>query len=245
MRLSQLTKPLTKSALGHKVLGWLIGSYIRFVFMTTRWTYIGREECKNFCQRNKTGVVLQWHNRIALVGFSWDVKNHPISVLVSGHTDGQFVGSTMANIGMNPIAGSSSKGGAKALLQCMRVMRDGQFLGMTPDGPRGPRMRMKDSPALIVQKTGAPISVLTYSVKRRKVLGSWDRFILPLPFNKGVFIWREVNAIGKDASTEELAAYSDYLENALTAVTNEADALMGHEPIEPAGKDELPKKKKA
>ncbi|WP_420549832.1 lysophospholipid acyltransferase family protein [Curvivirga sp.] len=244
MRLSTITKPIIYSKAGHAFIAWLISLYIRFVYLTTKWTFIGFEERDEFAKRNDTGIVMQWHNRIGLVGFGWNARKHPISLLVSGHPDGRFVSSALGYLGMGAIFGSSSKGGAAALLQCIKTAKKGIFIGLTPDGPRGPRMRMKDGPVVIAKKTGAPMSLLAYSVRKRKVLKTWDRFILPKPFNEGVLMWRELDGISKDATDEETIAYKQYLEDELTKATNELDVMMGHAPIEAADPNEIPKKKK-
>jgi len=179
-----------------------------------------------------------------MAGFGWDGRKYPISLLVSGHTDGRIVSSTLKHMGMGAIFGSSSKGGATALLQCIKTAKKGIFIGLTPDGPRGPRMRMKDGPVMIAKKTGAPVSMISFSLEKRKVMKTWDRFILPKPFGRGVLLWKELDGIAKDATTEETEAYRQYLEDELTKTTHELDKMMGHEPILAADPNEQPKDKK-
>ncbi|MDX1738482.1 MAG: lysophospholipid acyltransferase family protein [Alphaproteobacteria bacterium] len=223
-----------RSAPGHWFISWLISLYVRFVYLTTKWQFIGFEERNKFAAKHKGAIVLQWHNRIAMVGFGWDSRKYPIHLLTSAHPDGRIVASALSHIGMDGIYGSSSKGGAKALLACIKHVQSGGFLGMTPDGPRGPRMRLKDGPVAIAKKTNAPVCLITYSVKKRKTLKTWDRFVFPKPFNEGVILWRELKSAPEDADKAALEEYRKYLEDSLTEATNEVDKMMGHEIIPPS-----------
>lgn len=243
MKLSKFIKPILRSKTSHAFISWLISIYIRFVYMTTKWTFIGFDERDSFCEKQGGKIVLQWHNRIALAPFGWPVKQHPLTLLSSGHRDGRLVSDSCRHLGINAILGSSGKGGASALRQMIKTIRSGTSISMSPDGPRGPRLRMKDGPAVLAKMTGCPVSTITYSVKKRKLMKSWDRFVFPMPFNKGVIKWHELKGISKDASFTETEAYKDYLEAEMNRITDELDAMMGHDPIAPADPNELVKTK--
>ena len=116
---------------------------------------------------------------------------------------------------------------------------------MTPDGPRGPRMRISDGIVQAAKLAGVPIFPLTYSSSRRRVFGSWDRFVLPFPFSKGVFSWGDPIHVPRDMDDAGLEAKRLELETALTKLTQEKDRKLGLEVIEPAGADELPKQKRS
>ncbi len=79
-----------------------------------------------------------------------------------------------------------------------------------------------------------PILTASYSASRRRVLQSWDRFIVPLPFARGVFVWGEPVTVPADADDAALEAARQALEDRLNAITGEADRRCGWPAIEPA-----------
>jgi lysophospholipid acyltransferase (LPLAT)-like uncharacterized protein len=65
------------------------------------------------------------------------------------------------------------------------------------------------------------------------VLNSWDRFVIPLPFTRGVIIWGEPITVTRNAGADEIEAARLQIEASLTAVTVAADAAMGVEAVAP------------
>ena len=231
MKPSRILKKLVKSDGAHRIACWVIAQYIRLVYLTSRWEFIDFDKRDRFMEGDQPFLVLMWHNRIALTAYSWDCKKHPMAVLASGHRDGQLVSGTLKHFSVGSVSGSSAKKAVSATKSVVRMMRQGHAVSISPDGPRGPRQRMKDGPIIIARLANARITFTTYSVKRRILLKSWDRFNLPLPFNRGVFIWSDQTDIpGFDLNMdkEDLRAL---LESHLTRLVNEADKLMGHDPI--------------
>jgi lysophospholipid acyltransferase (LPLAT)-like uncharacterized protein len=155
-------------------------------------------------------------------------------MLISQHRDGQFIARTVAHFGIDTVAGSSSKGGSAALRSMLRSLKQGECVGITPDGPRGPRMRASDGIVHVARMSGVPVIPCGFSSRRRKLLGSWDRFTVALPFSKGVFVWGEPIRVPADATPEQLEQARAAIETGLTAVTQSADRAMGHAPVEPA-----------
>jgi len=95
-------------------------------------------------------------------------------------------------------------------------------------------MRASDGIVTVAKVSGVPIIPCAYGVKRRWVLGSWDRFIIPLPFTRGVVVWGEPLVVPRDASPAELESARLKVEAALNAVANAADEAMGVDKVEPA-----------
>ncbi len=116
----------------------------------------------------------------------------------------------------------------------VRLLRGGGIVGITPDGPRGPRMRVGEGTVAIARLSGAPIVPATFATSRRRVLQSWDRFVLALPFARGVFLWGEPIAVPRDADAETGESCRAALEAAMIELTARADAMYGQQSIEPA-----------
>lgn len=155
-------------------------------------------------------------------------------MLASSHPDGQLIAKTVVNFGIKTITGSTTRGGTAALRGLLGIIKAGECIGLTPDGPRGPRMRVSDGIVNIARLAGVPIIPASFGITRRRVLGSWDRFILAKPFSRGVIVWGEPITIDRDADDDAQETARRAVEEGLNAVTNEADTLCGCTTIEPA-----------
>ena len=113
-------------------------------------------------------------------------------------------------------------------------MRGGGWAAITPDGPRGPRMRAMPGVLMLARLTGAPIMPAAFSVVRGRQLRSWDRMLMPLPFGRGVFAISSPVVVPRDADDAAMVRLKHELEMALTAAVNTADAACGRESPRPA-----------
>jgi lysophospholipid acyltransferase (LPLAT)-like uncharacterized protein len=155
-------------------------------------------------------------------------------MLISRHPDGQLIARTVAHFGIRTVAGSSSRGGGAALRLMVKALKAGDCVGITPDGPRGPRMRASEGAIHVARLSGAPLVPAAFGARARKVLGSWDRFVVAAPFAGGAFVWGEPIEVARDADDAAIERARRTLEDSLNAVTAEADRLCGQEPVEPA-----------
>ena len=130
---------------------------------------------------------------------------------------------TVKYFDIKTIIGSSSKGGSEAIRNIIKSLKSGISIGMTPDGPRGPRMKINSAIIKIASLTGNKIIPLSYSVKKKIFLNSWDKFLVALPFGKGCFIWGKPIKIKKNISHNEDLKLSNKLEKILIKLTKEAD----------------------
>src|SRR5690606_8758609 len=128
----------------------------------------------------KPAIYLLWHGR--LLPCSYYHRHHGLATLISRHRDGDYIAGVVQRWGFRTIRGSSSRGGAAALLQMERLLRDGVSLAITPDGPRGPRQKMKPGPLYAAQRAGVPVIPVTAGCSRAWWFEGWDRFMVPQPF---------------------------------------------------------------
>ena len=155
-------------------------------------------------------------------------------MLISQHRDGQIIAQTIGHFGIKTTAGSSSKGGARALRSILKTISQGAYIGITPDGPRGPRMRLSEGIVTIARLSGVPIIPVAYSCRNGHHLKSWDRFLVTYPFTKNVVVWGEPIEVSRDIDAAGQEQTRLKIEAALNAITLEADELMGRTPIEAA-----------
>ncbi|MHA1598195.1 MAG: lysophospholipid acyltransferase family protein, partial [Alphaproteobacteria bacterium] len=119
-------------------LCWLGSMYIRLVARTGSWRVIGSEIPERFFATGKPFILAFWHGRLLMMPHTWQTDKN-IYVLISMHRDGRLIADTIERLGVKTIAGSSSKGGAAALRGMVKALKGGDYIGISPDGPRGPR----------------------------------------------------------------------------------------------------------
>jgi lysophospholipid acyltransferase (LPLAT)-like uncharacterized protein len=226
-------KTLARRAWVRNVACWLFAQYIRFVHGTSSWVVRGDETPKRLWAAGEPFILAFWHGRLLMMPYCWN-RRVPINMLISQHVDGQLIAHTVRHFGISTVSGSSSKGGSTALRAIVRSLKARECVGFTPDGPRGPRMRASAGLVNAARLAGVPILPCTFGIGRRHVLESWDRFVLALPFSRGVFLWGEPIRVPEDSDARALEAARVLVENNLNALSREADRLCGAVPIEPA-----------
>ena len=226
------TKKILRSRYFQNVICWLGSIYIRFVYFTSSWKCKGREIPEKFWKNNAPFILCFWHGRLLMMPHCWDLSK-TINLLTSKHRDGQLISKTVSHFGFHSIMGSSSKGGIKALMSMVKKLSVGECIGLTPDGPRGPRMRVSNGIISIARLSGAPIIPIAFSIDNGKILNTWDRFLFALPFGRGIFVWGRPIYVSRDADSSLQEKVRRDLEARLIKITNDADTCMGRQIIQP------------
>jgi lysophospholipid acyltransferase (LPLAT)-like uncharacterized protein len=220
-------KSLLRSRPIQYLLPRLLGRYLWLILHTNRWTLDGAD---NFAPHGAgaPAVFSFWHEHLPLMPAlamlarrSAGYQPAPIHTLVSQHRDGQFIGAVVRQFGIEPVAGSSSRGGAHGLRQLLRLLRQGAMIGLTPDGPRGPRREAAQGVAQLASLAGVPILPCAARTSRRIVLKTWDRMSFPLPFGRGVVVCGPPIMVPRDSWREALPAITA----AMNRVADRADRL--------------------
>lgn len=236
--LKDIKRGVLKSSAVRLAACWLAAQYIRIVWHTGRWEILGREHIDTLYAADKTCIVAFWHGRLLMLSFGWQ-RPAPFHMLISGHRDGELIANTVRHLGISWIKGSTAKGGqdkggAQALRAIVKALKNGEYVGVTPDGPRGPRMHASDGIVNMARLADVPIIPLTYGARTGKVLRTWDRFLLPAPFTKAVMMWGQPITVPRNARPEQLADIRRQLETTLNAMTVDVDRLTGRQPVSPA-----------
>jgi hypothetical protein len=166
-------------------------------------------------------IIAFWHSRQLMMPLVY--RGREAHILISRHRDGELIHRIVARFGFRSVRGSSTRGGAAALRQLIKLGRSGVDLVVTPDGPQGPRQVAQIGVIQLARATGLPIVPLTFGCSKKKVFASWDRFLVPYPYGRGLFKWGAPIWIPAEATPEVLEAKRLELEAALNRITAEVD----------------------
>lgn len=223
-----LQKPLAQRMLGH-----LASLYIRLLNNTNRWHVDRPDSTRTLVANRKPFILCFWHNRIPIMPRLWHGLPLKLQMLISAHRDGRVISHAVQPFGIETVTGSRNKSGARAFREMLRLLKDGHCVGITPDGPRGPRMRATPGAVLLAQLSGVPLVPVSASVSRRRLLQTWDRFIVPGLGGRGVILWGEPLHVREN---DDLQQVQLELERRLNVLSDTADRQMGQTPIPPAEK---------
>ena len=220
-------KNLLKSEKGEAIIGNMAYFYLKFVGLTTRWQVSGVKETYELLDKYGSMIVIGWHGRTLEMPYFWN-KSRTLNALVSPHRDGRLIVNILKKFGIGNISGSSNKNSSEAALELMRNLQQNNSIAIIPDGQRGPGMKLTMSPLFYAQKSGKPIIGITYSIANSKVIEkSWDRMLVPLPFQRGMYSITEPFFIPAEATAEELGKYRLHIETTLNELTWKLDREMG------------------
>jgi lysophospholipid acyltransferase (LPLAT)-like uncharacterized protein len=231
------------------IICFLLFLYIRIVYLTSSWKFINSDKMLEKLKSGESVILAFWHGRLTLLP---NFVPHPENtyVMVSKHGDGEFITKISGHFNFKFIRGSTNRpasdakgaknrGGFASLRQSIKALKSGKTVCITPDGPKGPRMRVSSAIIDLAKHTKTPIYPVAFSISRGKILSSWDRLLFPFPFSRGYFICGEVLTILPEAGNDDLEKGRKELENRLNTITQEVDKLAGIKKVEPAPNSKL------
>lgn len=157
-------------------------------------------------------VIFLWHNRLFLAG-EWHRRfrrQNSCYGLISASRDGAWLETFYGWANIQPIRGSQNRRGSQALRELVKVVREGNDVGITPDGSRGPKYEAKAGAVALARITKMPVLLLSFEYSKFFSLNSWDNFIVPFPFSKVVVRTRilsktELHREGNDQAATDFA----------------------------------------
>lgn len=179
-------KKFLKSSLTQKIVSSLIFLYMYIIHFTSKIRYhIPKEYSHDYFKNLSNVILVSWHDKIMILPHISPYKLHrKLHALVSSHNDGKIISDTMRLIGYKIIEGSSNRDSMRAVKDIIKTLRNGDNVVITPDGPRGPRRKMKGNLIEIAKKCQSRIIPFTAKCTKYKQLNSWDKLIFPLPFGR-------------------------------------------------------------
>jgi len=168
-------------------------------------------------------VCAFWHNRLFIMPhvFQRYLSSRPGAALTSASKDGELVAAMLQRFGIRPIRGSSSRRGGAALVEMKRAADNGYIIGITPDGPRGPRYHLNPGLIKLVQIAGGSVMPMHVTYSRCWRLKSWDGFMIPKPFARVHITFDALHTIPQTADDEAFEYERAKLERMLRQADDE------------------------
>jgi lysophospholipid acyltransferase (LPLAT)-like uncharacterized protein len=177
-------------------------------------------------------VYATWHETVFIP--TWLFSQKDTSWLIGQHADGEIAAQVSLQLGASVIRGSSSRGGTAALLRMLRAPDATRHIGITVDGPRGPRRKFQFGAVYLASRTGKPIVPIGLGFARCWRAKSWDRFAVPLPFSRVRCASLHPLVVPPGIGTDELETYrqaAEVLQNHATAIAEHWAATGEFDPL--------------
>jgi lysophospholipid acyltransferase (LPLAT)-like uncharacterized protein len=224
---SRWRRRILRSTRLRRLMCWAIAGYIRLVYLTNLWNAEGTDIPRRLRAQGHSFVGAFWHGRMLMIPMLWQ-RLGPMHILISAHRDGRIIADAVGHFGIGSIAGSTRHGGSAAIRTMLKRLAAGECVGITPDGPRGPAMIASAGIVNLARLAEVTIVPVTFATSRRRLLRSWDRFHLALPFGRGVFLVGEPIAVARDLDDDQLEEARRLVETRLNEITAAADRQVGH-----------------
>jgi len=175
---------------------------MQIIVLTCRVRWHNKEAFDALKKSEKPFVLSMWHNCCTIA--AWVMRDSDITVMISDSKDGEYVSRLANSFGIPTIRGSSSSGSEKAIRAALRILARRKSIGITPDGPRGPRYKIKSGMLWFSASSGAPIVPLHIESTRQWVFNSWDKHSFPKPFSTIHIRFGDPLTIERDALEDDI-----------------------------------------
>lgn len=184
---------------------------------------VGEEKLK---EHTGGKIIAGWHGRTFLAAIYF--RNRGYYTLISHSRDGEMQYGIFRRFGFKTVRGSTGRGGARAAVECARLLKENNTFVWTPDGPRGPAQRVQRGILWLAQKGNALIFPAASSARPRKILSSWDSYMIPYPFSKGIIIIGNPISVSENLGDEGLSELAEKLEKELNDLQKQAETALGY-----------------
>jgi len=208
----------------YDLFSWVYKAFILFISFTSHVKVLNRDHYKKFASQKKPVIFAFWHENVISPPLLYfiSVKGKNLVSLVSRSRDGEIISKILERFGGITVRGSSSRGGAVALIRMAEKIKEGWDGGMIPDGPKGPPLKIKPGVLKLAQLSSAPIIPCGIEYRRKIRLKTWDRMKIPLPFNRICLHFGDPIVIPASSNVADLAHFQEKLKAQLDASGEEA-----------------------
>lgn len=169
---------------------------------TWRFRVVNEQALDDLRASGRPFIYSLWHGH--LLPLLWYHRGSNVAVLISEHRDGELIARAAESLGYRSIRGSTTRGAERALLSLVRELKEGRYVAVTPDGPKGPPRTFAPGALIAAHRSGAPILPVAAGADRAWRLRSWDRFMIPKPFARVTVAYGTATSV--DAPSARAAA---------------------------------------
>ncbi len=216
----KIKKKIIKNSFVQHILALITVLYIKLVVLTSSIIIKNEEMPHSHWKKNKPFILAFWHSQLMMISYCWNSESK-INILASGHSDGRFGAIVGKYFKLNNIATSSDKKSI-SLKPIFTLLKNSQYIGITPDGPRGPNQKVSDGIIKISKATQVPIIPIGFASSKFIKLNSWDSFLVTKPFSKCAFVWGKTIKIPKNSNDNDIEKYKKILETELNICIQKA-----------------------
>jgi len=160
---------------------------IRLLGRTMTMRSEGMEHVDRLLGRGQRMIIAFWHAQQLMMPLAH--RGFEAHVLISRHRDGELIRRIAAHFGLHAVRGSSTRGGAEAFRELIRIGRAGGNLVVTPDGPKGPRQVAKVGVVQLARATGLPIVPMAFACSKKNSSRAGTVSSCPIPFRGASSCW--------------------------------------------------------
>ena len=192
---------------------------------TYHWRESGADHLREVQRSGRQPIFAFWHGRILAATLYF--RDRGIIVITSENFDGEWIARVIRRFGYGTARGSSSRGGARALVQLRRDMAAGSPAAFTVDGPRGPAQVAQPGAVWLAGATGNPIVPFHIEASAHWTTRSWDRHQIPKPGSDVAIAIGAPIEVPRKANEALIESTRQELEQTLGQLRQRALALVG------------------
>lgn len=131
-------------------------------------------------------LVITWHNR-SLMASHWlgtFRRASRLTCLISPSRMAAWEAAFFEWLGFRTVRGSSTRRSIQATRELLRANRQGQDIGLSPDGPSGPLYSCARGAIMMARCSGSPMLLTMANARVAWRPKTWDRHLIPLPFSR-------------------------------------------------------------
>jgi lysophospholipid acyltransferase (LPLAT)-like uncharacterized protein len=202
--------------------------FLRFYLSLLRVRVVGEEIVLGCLADYGRLIVAVWHQRfLPALAYVTKFRNFEPIVMISQSRDGELAARLAERLGLVPVRGSSTRGGAAALVAILKALKKNPAVIHIVDGPQGPKGVVKPGLISMAQMSGAVILPVFVSADRAWIMRSWDRFLVPKPFSKVTIEWGPPLAVPQDLDPARNEEFRAEIERRLSEGYAQADLSSG------------------
>ena len=217
-------KKIFKFSLSQKILAFFGYFYILFVCYTSQIHIKNSKLPEQMWSEKKPFILAFWHSQLMMIGYVWKSKA-VLNMLASSHSDGRFGAYIAGHFNLKNVS-IVSKNKSPSLRKVFKILDTGNYVGITPDGPRGPNRKVSEGIIKIAIHSQVPIIPLGFASDKNFKLKSWDSFLITYPFAKCRFVWGEPIIIPSSTKDGEVEKYKNLLEQKINDCMNLAESNL-------------------